>query len=1073
MFVRSLSIFAGAAVLLASNLVTQASTPRTHPPDLSRHIVWTALRAVEGDSVAAQTRVWNAEIKRHPKNLLPALGLATLSRLTYNYDLAEQRYRAIIAQAQTVGIEMKPNTATQPATRSASSLASTVVAHQDVVVYALLGLAWQADTRGQTAQADTMFYNARIAARSVRDSAAEAEAMLGWAFERGPIDGALVALAIIDSAASLIPDRVVSLQADYWTCRSILSAVLGRSSSTNESLRARQLARQAQEPRLEAKAIGALALDLKLRGHDDSATVLYDSVEALQRQAKDRSSLAETLLRHGDALRSRGDLGGFKQKVLLAASEAEHSHNDIASRSVLLQLGALALLVHDYSSADYYLEKAIARNTADNAIADLMLARAYRANLYLAIGDIAKARTETQAVADYHHSTGDGAYELAALRDLVYIELRAGRIADARRALMAAESLSQRRHEITWDRWLDDERGFIALARGDLAGAQRYFSKSLAESDSSQHMARHMLRVRLAEIHALRGNLGRAEQLLVSADTELDRWRATLADRELRTFVVQASSREQTHRDESMATTLAALARGGRATTAFMLAERRRARELTDRVVRAQALLDDANHTAKTASTSRTSDGTITKFSALQRALSEMDMLVAIPDQQTALIEYVAGTLGAPTTLFVVTRKVGGGINVNAYILPSADSLSPSIGRFVGLIEAGEDPVALARELGKTLLDSAVNKLTVQYGTTIKRLIVVPDGPLHMVPFDALRLADGSFVVERFAVSLAPSGNVIAALRKRGDSRAAAEASRTASSTGVPSMANTTQQAGHAVRLPRILVFGDPTFDTVVSGGLSRPGMLQQLPATEPLKLIDDSSAVSLPRLEGSSREARLVSRYSKSSEVRLRDEATSEYLRTAPLSDFQVIHFATHALVDERTAARTTLALAPTKGYSGFVSPGELAALHLEAGVVVLSACRTAAGVVVDGEGVQGLTSSFLEAGAQSVVASQWRIADQPTVQVVESFYNGLAQGLTVADALQYAKLAALKSGLPARDWAAFTVIGDPTVRIPLSMPANKRLSEKTALLVFAVILGVLGIVYGVRRKSRIDRIR
>ena len=87
-------------------------------------------------------------------------------------------------------------------------------------------------------------------------------------------------------------------------------------------------------------------------------------------------------------------------------------------------------------------------------------------------------------------------------------------------------------------------------------------------------------------------------------------------------------------------------------------------------------------------------------------------------------------------------------------------------------------------------------------------------------------------------------------------------------------------------------------------------------------------------------------------------------------------------------------------------------------------------------GEGLQGLTAPLLEAGARSVVATQWRIGDRSTVQLVDQFYAAMAAGRPVADALRAAKLAAMRHGAPARDWAAFTVVGDPGARVALTPP-------------------------------------
>jgi hypothetical protein len=121
-------------------------------------------------------------------------------------------------------------------------------------------------------------------------------------------------------------------------------------------------------------------------------------------------------------------------------------------------------------------------------------------------------------------------------------------------------------------------------------------------------------------------------------------------------------------------------------------------------------------------------------------------------------------------------------------------------------------------------------------------------------------------------------------------------------------------------------------------------------------------------------------------------------------------------------------------------VGPGDLAALELRADLVVLSACRSAGGVVVAGEGVQGLTSPLLQAGARSVVATGWKVGDRRTVGFVEDFYRALARDLPVGEALREAKLAALRRGAPPGEWAAFTLVGDPLVTIPLREPSPGR---------------------------------
>jgi len=481
---------------------------------------------------------------------------------------------------------------------------------------------------------------------------------------------------------------------------------------------------------------------------------------------------------------------------------------------------------------------------------------------------------------------------------------------------------------------------------------------------------------------------------------------------------------------------LAALAAGGRAEAAFALAERRRARELGERVVRARALraggrgTDDSTGHASLAASSGPARATAATVAA------------AIPDDRTALLEYVTGVMGAPTTLFVLTRPPAaaaaagepGAPAVRAYVLPPADSLVDRVARFVALLEGGTEAGGAASSLGAALLGPALAEL----GPAVSRLVVVPDGPLHRVPWDALRMGDGHYAAERYAVSVAPSATVLAELWSRGRDSSASRA-----------------------RPVRLLAYGDPAFPNERTVASSSGDVEVYRSAFD--------SAGGLPRLEGSAREARLVARYADDAEVRLRGEASAAYLKRAPLDGFRVLHFATHALVDERSAARTALAVAPGEGESGFVGATELAALSLDADLVVLSACRSAGGVVVDGEGVQGLTAPLLEAGARAVVATAWRIGDRSTVAFVDDFYRAMARGLPVGEALRAAKLDAIGRGAPAREWAAFTAVGDPLVTIPLRMPRVPAWRESPAVpLVLSLLAAALLLLGAYRLRTR-----
>jgi CHAT domain-containing protein len=96
-----------------------------------------------------------------------------------------------------------------------------------------------------------------------------------------------------------------------------------------------------------------------------------------------------------------------------------------------------------------------------------------------------------------------------------------------------------------------------------------------------------------------------------------------------------------------------------------------------------------------------------------------------------------------------------------------------------------------------------------------------------------------------------------------------------------------------------------------------------------------------------------------------------------------------------------------------------------------VLSACRTARGEVIGGEGVQGLARPFLERGTRTVVATSWSVEDRHALALTDRFYGGLANGLTVGRALHQAKRALKASGAAPSEWGAYVLLGDGLLRI------------------------------------------
>ena len=923
-------------------------------------VVRQALGAVERDLGAPLRARWSGELRRDSTQRAVLLGLATLARLTYDYDAADHLYPRLYGDARPDGY----------------------------AAYARLGHAWSLEERGRSEDAGQEFARARASARAARDRSAEAEALIGLAVPSAATRGMAVGLALLDTAGSLIPRSDLVLQAERGWRRAIILGILADPRATDAALASIALARRSGALRVEAQAYRSLAKVLDWRGREDSALAAFAESEERFHLARDRSWLAVTLMNRANTLRKRGDIVATLAALRAALGEGTASHNQWAVASAHTGLGVVALQLDDLETARDELNRAVAMFEAQGDRSSAMNARKFLAVIAQAAGDLPGARRLTLEALAFYRGTGETLDEFGLHQTLATLAMRERDWPGAEHALAHARTLLPRLEGPRWAALLDYDHGRLATARGDLPVAERSFRRFLGTLAGTDRVARYDVRLRLAEVYARRGDIGAAEWEATVAWDELDRWRATLSDRDLRLLAFQLSPSENqaspaglSEQRASVAWVLAALAAGGRAAASFDLAERRRARELRDRLIQARALRVDSVKAAELPRQSSTSSA------------AELEAL--IPDQ-TAVVEYVTGGLGAPTTAFVLTRAGAGGAVMQAVILPPADTLAGPLARYLALVQRG-GPADVGRDLSRAFFDSVSARL----GDSVTRLIVVPDGPLHRMPWDLLRLADGHYVVERYAVSVAPSAAILAELWRR-------HSEPPSSAGAVP-----------------LLALGDPDIPKV-------------------------------PRLEGSGREARLVASYSPDAVVRLRSEASGEWLRHAPLARYGLLHFATHAVVDERSAAGTRLMLAPAGQDDGRVGPGDLAALDLHADLVVLSGCRTAGGVMIEGEGIQGLTAPLLAAGVRNVVATAWRIPDRATVPFVEALYQGLAGGLPVGDALRGAKLDAIRRGDPPRVWAAFVAVGDPMVRVALRKPRPGRLGT---LLVVGVLAA--GLVY------------
>ena len=339
----------------------------------------------------------------------------------------------------------------------------------------------------------------------------------------------------------------------------------------------------------------------------------------------------------------------------------------------------------------------------------------------------------------------------------------------------------------------------------------------------------------------------------------------------------------------------------------------------------------------------------------------------------------------------------------------------------------------VARGLAQRSLDHLAQALTAPLTSmTHRRWLIVPDGALHGTPFAALPLADRRPVVSHHEVVTLPSLTVLARLRARGVERA--------------------KTAAKDSQRGELAVLADPVFD--VHDPRLSPTKLQpsnsQPSKSQPTRSADGSvgpqnldfdpvwrpSELNLPRLPFSAAEAERIAKFFPPDRVRIQTgfDATAASVIGGELNHFRRLHFATHAIVDDRHPERSGLALSavdsrgrPLK--AGFLRLAELFKLRLDADLVTLSACRSALGKPLRGEGLLGLSRGFFAAGARRLVAGLWDVDDRAAVELMAAFYEHSARdGLDSA-----AALAAAQRRL--RDdprwsapfyWAGFVLLGD-----------------------------------------------
>lgn len=367
--------------------------------------------------------------------------------------------------------------------------------------------------------------------------------------------------------------------------------------------------------------------------------------------------------------------------------------------------------------------------------------------------------------------------------------------------------------------------------------------------------------------------------------------------------------------------------------------------------------------------------------------LTVRDIQQQILDDRTMLLEYALGA--EQSYLWVVTQS-----ELKSFVLPKRAVVEAAARRVYDLLLVSNKtqarrPAELAlAELGRMILGPAAGLLKKE------RLVIVADGALDYVPFTALSIdsAYEPLIAGHEVVSL-PSASVLDALRRE-DRQRAPEAL--------------------AVLADAVFQSDDSRFKAHASPAADQRDLMRSAA---------DAGVVNFPRLPFSRREAEAI--VAKAGEPRslkaLDFTASRETVFNTKLDQYRIIHFATHALLNSQHPALSGIVLSlydeQGRPIDGFVRAHEIYNLKLNADLVVLSACRTALGSEIKGEGLVGLTRGFMYAGTPSVVASLWDVRDEATAELMSRFYEKMFKDrLKPAAALRAAQVSMWKE----RRWTA-----------------------------------------------------
>ena len=809
-----------------------------------------------------------------------------------------------------------------------------------------------------------------------------------------------------------------------------------------------------------ASSLSGLARVTRDRGELRRAEELYrKALEIRERLNPTGLDAAESFHNIGEVISQRGDLAAaeaFYRRAL--AIREKLAPGSLLLADTLHNLGTLAIKREDFTVARDLLERALAisEQRAPGSL-DVAIALNNLGTVALAGGDLARARElKAQALAIRERLAPNSLVVAISLNELARLDASRGDLASAEESSERALGIQQRLAPggLAVAETLSTRAG-LAERAGDMKRALALRSEALglfrklAPGSIAQALTLH----RLGALNRAAGQLKTSEDYFAAAIDTLETQMGTLGGAEdIRSSF--AATHASVYRDY-----LDLLIDQKQHARAFEILERSRARSLLTMLGERDLLFTadlpqemarekksiDADYDRTQARIGQLNPGTeraeidtllarlrqlrdaresVTqqirkaspRFAALQYP-QPLDLagVQATLDPGTVLLSYAVGK--ERTTLFAVKsspRTTAGAPQVATFDIPIAEeALRGQVTAFRRVIEqqsASAEPGSnrsRLREQGARLFKLLITPAQ-QMIAAADRVLIAPDGVLHSLPFAALiEDPEGPASQPRFFIEWKPLHTIV-------------------SVTVYEELKKMRREQAPADTL--MVAFGDPHYP----GSSARP--VPPVATPDPGLGAVLRRGDGLPALPGTRAEVDAITRhYPNRVRSYLGADATEERAKAIG-KDVRYVHFAAHGLLDERLPLNSALALSIPDVASEGQDNGLLQAweifeyLRIDADLVTLSACETALGQDMGGEGLVGLTRAFQYAGARSVMASLWSVADDSTAELMTRFYGYLKAGKSKDQALQAAQRDLVRSERFAQPfhWAAFTLAGD-----------------------------------------------